>query len=372
LTNGFISATITFNDPSNYWLTGIYDGEQSGTAAPINPYNWIRSGTHKDAQGGGVMDPKYDDVEISPDPTNSHSSPQDAGAYTEKVTSTKTVTKNLFTFVAKTNVYVLHTANGELTMYYGKSTGRTLDLVTDTNHTPKFLVRLFANKWDTVYNNVSGVQTILVSAGDTLFIDSTYNQTYTQSIVHKYAYDNWVDPRQAFEASLAGVVAPGALAARSEYFKDPSGVYEYTLGPIPDQVDFENQRINITNSIDLVFTADKSKWTKCVVIEEGETSTDPNLTNKNEGGAKKFDVRKHTNPFVDGANGPIYNPGANPEVGTSWFPGYAVNIETGERLNIMFGEDSHNQKDNGNDMLWNPTNNNWQYGYLNPAAGYFD
>jgi len=40
-----------------------------------------------------------------------------------------------------------------------------------------------------------------------------------------------------------------------------------------------------------------------------------------------------------------------------WFPGYAIDIETGERLNIIFAEDSW-QKDpelNGNDMLWNPT-----------------
>src|SRR5207248_10767097 len=38
-----------------------------------------------------------------------------------------------------------------------------------------------------------------------------------------------------------------------------------------------------------------------------------------------------------------------------WFPGYAINIETGERLNMAFGEDSYNYADNGNDMRWNPT-----------------
>ena len=43
--------------------------------------------------------------------------------------------------------------------------------------------------------------------------------------------------------------------------------------------------------------------------------------------------------------------------GMGWFPGYAIDIETGERLNIIFAEDSW-QKDpelKGNDMLWNPT-----------------
>jgi hypothetical protein len=38
-----------------------------------------------------------------------------------------------------------------------------------------------------------------------------------------------------------------------------------------------------------------------------------------------------------------------------WFPGYAINLETGERLNIMFGENSWLVADNGRDMLWNPT-----------------
>ena len=37
------------------------------------------------------------------------------------------------------------------------------------------------------------------------------------------------------------------------------------------------------------------------------------------------------------------------------FPGYAINVSTGERLNIMFGEDSWLGGHNGNDMKWNPT-----------------
>ena len=41
--------------------------------------------------------------------------------------------------------------------------------------------------------------------------------------------------------------------------------------------------------------------------------------------------------------------------GMGWFPGYAIDIETGERLNIMFGEDSKLIGCNGRDMLWNPT-----------------
>ena len=39
----------------------------------------------------------------------------------------------------------------------------------------------------------------------------------------------------------------------------------------------------------------------------------------------------------------------------SWFPGYAINVETGERLNMAFGENSSITGENGRDMLWNPT-----------------
>ncbi len=41
--------------------------------------------------------------------------------------------------------------------------------------------------------------------------------------------------------------------------------------------------------------------------------------------------------------------------GMGWFPGYAINIETGERLNMGFAENSFFGSDNGRDMLWNPS-----------------
>ena len=38
-----------------------------------------------------------------------------------------------------------------------------------------------------------------------------------------------------------------------------------------------------------------------------------------------------------------------------WFPRYAIDIETGERLNIIFAEDSWQKEPglNGDDMKWN-------------------
>lgn len=103
-------------------------------------------------------------------------------------------------------------------------------------------------------------------------------------------------------------------------------------------------------SVDIVFTSDRSKWSRVAVLEMQE---DPNLA---EGGARKFDLREHPgwNGEVDDQGRPIYS--TNPEDRSmSWFPGYAINHETGERLNIIFGEDSWLEAENGRDMIWNPT-----------------
>jgi hypothetical protein len=91
----------------------------------------------------------------------------------------------------------------------------------------------------------------------------------------------------------------------------------------------------------VVFTPDKSKWSQCVVVEE---NNEPALA---EGGVARFDMRAAISKDQNGA--PL------DETGRSYFPGYAVNPETGERLNIFFGEDSWLVGQNGNDMLWNPT-----------------
>jgi hypothetical protein len=40
--------------------------------------------------------------------------------------------------------------------------------------------------------------------------------------------------------------------------------------------------------------------------------------------------------------------------GMGWFPGYVTNVETGARLNVLYGEDSYLSDLNGRDMLFNP------------------
>lgn len=133
-------------------------------------------------------------------------------------------------------------------------------------------------------------------------------------------------------------------------------------------------------SVDIVITADKSKWTRCCVVEMAENEwsvddygfdkTDTRVNYNSEGGALKFALRKHKSVDKDG------NEIEDGTHGMGWFPGYAIDVTTGERLNIMFGEDSWmranpatgNPGENGGDMIWNPTSDYCDNHY-NPILG---
>ncbi len=97
------------------------------------------------------------------------------------------------------------------------------------------------------------------------------------------------------------------------------------------------------HDVDIVITSDQSKWTRCPVFEMNDNET------QTIGGADKMDLRASTSVGKDGA------PDASGTTGMGWFPGYAIDINTGERLNMAFSENSWLSADNGADMIWNPT-----------------
>ena len=111
-------------------------------------------------------------------------------------------------------------------------------------------------------------------------------------------------------------------------------------------------------SVELVITKDKNLWTRCPVFE----MADDEMKSSTEGQMSKFNMRWGTSKDKDGKE--IVG-----SQGLGWFPGYAVNMETGERLVIAFSEDSYLAGENGRDMMWNPTdkviNDNGSY----PAMG---
>ena len=162
------------------------------------------------------------------------------------------------------------------------------------------------------------------------------------------------DPEEIYETIINGTWAPYKFAS---YFHD---------GPAVSSVVSGNVDLNNLSSVDIVFTQDQTKWTRCIVLESQDLEVFA------EGGAKKMFPRKSKNVGKDGNpdgtfeiyDGPQLPPtfGLNvgdtiKDMGMGWFPGYAINLETGERLNMMFAEDSWLWNDNGNDMLWNPTSN---------------
>jgi len=131
----------------------------------------------------------------------------------------------------------------------------------------------------------------------------------------------------------------------------------YSLTSTPDiNPGKGNTDLRKLSSVVVMYTKDKSKWTRCPVFEMQEKS------HLSEGKAPFFSPRNHAS--VDKQGVAFGSPGCNTAeaaetstIGMGWFPGYAINIETGERLNMAFGEDSYQKENNGADMMWNPTAN---------------
>lgn len=165
-----------------------------------------------------------------------------------------------------------------------------------------------------------------------------------------------VDPDQNFEKIVEGTWAPFYLCAADHL--DNNNIVCNPGAPLPNatwvNTARNGSRLNLLQSVDIVFTSDKSKWTRCPVVEMCE------YTSLAEGGAPKLESRRAPSRDKEGrkAGDPGYNAAEGDLVSTqgmSWFPGYAIDVESGERLNMAFGEDSWLAIDNGKDMIWNPT-----------------
>ncbi|MCH8329888.1 MAG: hypothetical protein IH946_00665 [Bacteroidetes bacterium] len=161
---------------------------------------------------------------------------------------------------------------------------------------------------------------------------------------------NGPDDNEDFESILDGAWSPFMLARDS----DGPGFHGEMRALIGGQVIYhlpDSMSMADLASVDLVFTSDKTKWTKCVVVE---AYFDPLFT---DGNRREKDLRAHGSwvdyDDINSDGNPIYS---TADSGRSWFPGYAINLETGERLNIIFAESTAWEKsENGGDMLWNPT-----------------
>ncbi len=137
-------------------------------------------------------------------------------------------------------------------------------------------------------------------------------------------------------------------------------------GPLPRDIFRDDSYFSRLSSIDIVLTSDRSKWTRCPVVE---MCMDPALS---QGGVDRFKLRKAPsidkdgNPYTgtwdytqnpdsliavsDDPNAPNYIAAQ----GMGWFPGYVIDVESGMRLNLLYGEDSYLEDMNGCDLMFNP------------------
>lgn len=153
-----------------------------------------------------------------------------------------------------------------------------------------------------------------------------------------WAPGNHADGKKEWARILGGGIAPHKVVGYESSFM-PMAYYNYGAPTSAKN----GSSISFLPSVDIVITSDKSKWTRCPVIELGRSSA------LNVGGAQPGELRK--SPSVD-KNG---NPDGSGSTGMGWFPGYAVDLESGARLYLAFGENSFLVSENGADMLWNPT-----------------
>ena len=193
-----------------------------------------------------------------------------------------------------------------------------------------------------------------IRSGTYVDMDHAANNDYAMSSKKTSKGDSkpW-DPSENYEKLVNRTWAPALLTTFNKQGDDG-----LNPGPLYAAGSHYDEGFKNTASIDVVLTADKSKWSRCPIIEMG---MDKNL---NEGGADRFFLRRHASVNQDGKTcaelgvNPDPNDPNNPafigENGMGWFPGYAIDVETGARLNVAFGEDSYLADLNGRDMLFNP------------------
>jgi len=241
-----------------------------------------------------------------------------------------------------------------------------------------------------LYNNLPIAWFNTINNGSVNTINGVFSSNHLNFIgnIDPLSFDYLLDPYQNY-TNFGNTFFPFGLAdyrnrtasGTLKHYNTPGMLSETTFGPV------SRGSLSELNNVDIVLTPDKSKWSRCVVLEMADAfyTTKKNASNpltnnylgletvKNPKGIipLKFDLRGDlsvgkNDSNNDGKPDPDGEKDANGEAlyGMGWFPGYAIDVETGKRLNICFGENSCYRKElevicpveyqNGADMLWNP------------------
>lgn len=178
------------------------------------------------------------------------------------------------------------------------------------------------------------------------------------------SYKEQYDPAGQYLEMLNRTWAPAALVK-------PTTIT--TISPMYSVAPSDPSKMmrNLRN-IEVVYTSDKSKWTRVPVIQlqqDTVTALDgrPYFTRRSHLKSRRSSVDINFNQVT--ANSP-YTQGSTtyPSRGMSYFPGYAIDLDRGVRLNMMFSENSRVGR--GSDLRYdfplvggqgNIANNHWVY-----------
>jgi len=194
------------------------------------------------------------------------------------------------------------------------------------------------------------------------------NGTFDQTVFDYVAtgdgeIDAALDPNQDLSNIGPGYFIPYYLANyRRQDETDPAYITPGWTNTSGNGIVRQQSSLEDVPNIDIVLTSDKDLWSRCVVVETN------NRYYRAQGFAavgdrSMFDLRQAANVTKFDTDGDGLPDQDNDDAGEGmgWFPGYAINVETGERLNIFFGENSFYRElgdpllDVGADMMYNPS-----------------
>ncbi|QNL20873.1 hypothetical protein HZR84_02580 [Hyphobacterium sp. CCMP332] len=172
-------------------------------------------------------------------------------------------------------------------------------------------------------------------------IDSDSFQWFNEVSLIGYDYvpmDYYGTLRNVLQGSFLPIVA----SSGSEPFKKG---WAYWFG--------QAEQISTINNVDIVLTNDSLKWTRCPVIQvqSPNTSIVNPIVSKSQK-SRQMSVNKGGLP--DGSKSLFPNGTNSLSKGYGWFPGYAIDINSGKRLNMAFTENLALDSTAGNDLIYNP------------------
>jgi hypothetical protein len=160
--------------------------------------------------------------------------------------------------------------------------------------------------------------------------------------------ENPADSLRVYQRVLSGGAGPYVFGKANSTELSESPFVKAGI-PLSEYINFKNSFVGLGN-VDIVFAPnDQSKWSRVGVIQFKEDAGSPPPTFFHRSAKSTLAaIGKDGNP--DGSK----TKSGTASLGWSWFPGYAIDLDRGIRLNLWIAESLEEDPVSGNDLLWNP------------------